>query len=184
MGDDARPYSAAASLDIPLDRDLFMRAMVRELAGTLEQSVGLERASSFFSIVGQAIGDLIDGMYKQAWGVARLGREQVAEALVDLKARILGGFRVVDQSDDKIVLVNTACPFGEKVLGRRSMCMMTSNVFGSIAAENLGYAKVSLEQTIAEGRGECHVTVYLQPGAEADAATGHEYFRGSEDAAD
>jgi len=26
--------------------------------------------------------------------------------------------------------------------------MLTSNVFGSIAAENLGYAKVVLEQTI------------------------------------
>ena len=29
--------------------------------------------------------------------------------------------------------------------------MMTSNVFGSIAAANLGYAKVELQETIAEG---------------------------------
>ena len=31
------------------------------------------------------------------------------------------------------------------------MCMMTSNVFGHIAAENVGYAKVELQETIARG---------------------------------
>jgi hypothetical protein len=31
------------------------------------------------------------------------------------------------------------------------MCMMTSNVFGHIAVQNLGYAHVALEQTIARG---------------------------------
>ncbi len=31
------------------------------------------------------------------------------------------------------------------------MCMMTSNVFGSIAAENLGYAKIELQETVATG---------------------------------
>lgn len=40
---------------------------------------------------------------------------------------------------------------GEKVLGRESMCMMTSNVFGYIAAQNTGYAKVELQETIARG---------------------------------
>jgi hypothetical protein len=29
--------------------------------------------------------------------------------------------------------------------------MMTSNVFGAIAAENLGYGKVELRETIAKG---------------------------------
>lgn len=33
--------------------------------------------------------------------------------------------------------------------------MMTSNVFGAIAAENQGYAKVALEKTIAQGDGHC-----------------------------
>jgi hypothetical protein len=63
--------------------------------------------------------------------------------------------------------------------------MMTSNVFGSIAANNLGYAKVQLKETIAEGRPEgrpecrpeCRVVVYLKMGAEADVVEGREYFK-------
>ena len=56
--------------------------------------------------------------------------------------------------------------------------MMTSNVFGSIAAENLGYAKVVLEQTIAEGDPGCRVVVYLKSTPESNAAQGREYFQG------
>jgi hypothetical protein len=56
--------------------------------------------------------------------------------------------------------------------------MMTSNVFGSIAADNLGYAKVVLEQTIARGDAGCRVTLYLTPTAESTAAEGREYFKG------
>jgi hypothetical protein len=55
--------------------------------------------------------------------------------------------------------------------------MMTSNVFGSIAAENLGYSKVALEQTIARHDAECRVTVYLKMTSEAERAEGREYFK-------
>jgi predicted ArsR family transcriptional regulator len=64
------------------------------------------------------------------------------------------------------------------VLERPSMCMMNSNVFGSIAADNLGYAKVELQHTIATGSEQCVVVVYLKPTAEAEAAHGREYFKG------
>jgi hypothetical protein len=55
--------------------------------------------------------------------------------------------------------------------------MMTSNVFGHIAADNLGYARIALEATIAQGDPGCRVVVYLKPDAEADAAGGREYFK-------
>ena len=57
------------------------------------------------------------------------------------------------------------------------MCMMTSNVFGSIAAENLGYAKVELQETIARGDSGCRVVVYLELTEEAEDAFGREYFK-------
>jgi len=57
------------------------------------------------------------------------------------------------------------------------MCMMTSNVFGSIAAQNLGYAKVELQQTIAQGDPGCRVVVYLNPVGQAQHAKGREYFK-------
>ena len=57
------------------------------------------------------------------------------------------------------------------------MCMMTSNVFGVISANNLGYAKVELGKTIAHGDPECRVVVYLKPTPEAEASEGREYFK-------
>ena len=163
----------------PLERDVFLRTMLRELAGTLQDVIGLDEASGFISVVGQRIGDDLNEAYRNLLDVPALNRAQVADVLVDLKQRIQGGFRVVEQDDTKIVLANTVCPFGEKVVGRPVLCMMTSNVFGSIAAENLGYAKVVLEETIAEGHDGCRVVVHLQPLAASNAATGREYFQAS-----
>lgn len=165
-------------LDIPLERDVFLRTLIRELSGTLQDVVGVKEASGFVSVVGQRVGDLIDQQYKTALGVSNLTRQQVAAVMVDLKRRIQGDFHVVEETDEKIVLENRACPFGEKVLGRPALCMMTSNVFGSIAAENLGYAKVELQQTIAQGAPGCRVVVYLRPTPEAEAAAGREYVKG------
>jgi hypothetical protein len=167
----------AAQLDIPLNRDIFLRTLIRELSGTLEDVVGIKEAAGFISVVGQNVGDQMNADYKAAFQVSRLNREQVGEVLVDLKRRILGDFYIIEETPEKIVLGNRACPFAEKVLGRTSMCMMTSNVFGAIAAQNLGYAKVELQQTIAQGDPACRVVVYLSPTAQADAAEGREYFQ-------
>lgn len=169
-------------LDLPLTRDIFMRTLIRELAGTLQEVVGIEEASGFVSVVGQTMGREMDREYRAALRVKELTREQVADVLVDLKRRIHGDFYIVEQDDEKIVLGNRACPFAEKVLGRPAMCMMTSNVFGSIAAENLGYAKVELRETIATGSHQCQVVVHLKPTPEADAADGREYVRGEVEA--
>ena len=165
-------------LPLTLERDVFLRTLVRELAGTLQEVVGLEEASGFVSVVGQKVGEQINESYKAALSVSELSREQVAAVLVDLKRRIQGDFFIIEENDEKIVFGNRACPFAEKVIGRPAMCMMTSNVFGGIAAENLGYAKVVLEETIAEGAAGCRVIVYLKPTPEAEAASGREYFKG------
>ncbi|HBE18221.1 MAG TPA: transcriptional regulator [Cyanobacteria bacterium UBA11149] len=165
------------SLDIPLERDLFLRDLIRELSGTLQDVVGLEEASGFISVVGQAMGKKIDQTYKSALQVSHLSRTQVAEVILDLKQRIQGDFYIIEESEEKIVLGNRVCPFVDKVIGRPSMCMMTSNVLGSIAAENLGYAKVELQETIANGASECKVVLYLKLTEEAEDAEGREYFR-------
>ncbi len=162
--------------DIPLERDVFLRRLLRELAGALQDVVGLDEASGYISIVGGAIGNHINQEYKRALAVQNLSREQVASVLVDLKRRIQGDFFILEETEDRIVLGNRACPFGEFVLGRPSLCMMTSNVFGSVAAENLGYAGVTLERTIAEGHGECRVVIHLRP-EERPASDLREYFR-------
>jgi hypothetical protein len=171
---------AIETAPVPLDRDLFLRTLVRELAGTLQEVVGMDEASGFVSIVGQRIGDQINQEYKRALSLMKLDRKQVSRVLVDLKKRIQGDFYVIEESDDKIVLGNRVCPFGDKVIGRQAMCMMTSNVFGSIAARNLGYAKVELRDTIAERKPGCTVVVYLRPTEESKSVQGREYHEPKE----
>ena len=163
-------------LAVPLDRDWFMRALIRELAGTLEDVVGLEETSGYMSVVANSLGAAIDQEYRSALALPRLDRSQVAAVLVDLKRRIAGDFFIISEDDEKIVLGNRACPFGAMVADRPSMCMMTSNVFGSIAANHLGYAKIELQETIARGDPGCRVVIYLQPTDAALAAEGREYF--------
>jgi len=171
------PVLQPSQADVPLNRDVFLRSLIRELSSVLEDVVGLKEASGFISVVGQNIGDQINDDYRTALGVERLDREQVAKVLVDLKRRIQGDFYILEESEDKIVLGNRACPFGDKVRDRTSMCMMTSNVFGAIAAENLGYAKVELQKTIAQGDPGCVVVLHLKEGDQHSSAHTREYFR-------
>lgn len=173
----AGPSAEGASRlpDVPLERDGFARRLIRELAGTLQDVVGLEEAEGFISVVGTAMGEHLDVTYRHALAVERLSREQVRDVLVDLKRRIQGDFFVLEETEDRIVLGNRACPFGEMVEGRPSLCMMTSNVFGHIASQNLGYAAVDLPRTIATGAPGCRVVVYLRPGPHVPA-TAREYF--------
>lgn len=160
-----------ADAEIDRDRDQFLRELLRDLSGVLEDAVGVEEAETFVAMVGSRMGTAMNADYRAAANTDRLDLHQVAAALVDLKARIKGGFSIESLHNDKIVLVNTDCPFGRLVVGRPSLCMMTSNVFGRIAADNLGYAQVDLEETIARGHVGCRVTIYLEP-----SGRGREYF--------
>lgn len=161
---------------VDLDRDLFLRNLLRELSGTLEEVVGFDEAAGFISIVGQQIGEWLDRDYRDALHEEALSRGQVSQVLVDLKHRIQGDFHIVSEDDQKIVLANRACPFGDRVRNRSSLCMMTCNVFGTITAENLGYAKVCLHQTLARGDDQCHIVIYLDQTRESDEDQGMEYF--------
>lgn len=163
-------------LDISFDRELFLRTLLRELSGTLEEVVGIEEASGYISIVGQKIGDWMNEEYKRQLNTSKLSADIIPAVLVDLKDRIQGGFSVVSVDSEKIVLSNHTCPFGDSVIERQSLCMMTSNVFGTVTAENNGYAKVALPETIAAGYPKCKVIVYLTPPNDDEGSDGVEYY--------
>lgn len=163
-------------IHLPLERDLFLRTLIRELSGTLEELVGVDEASGFVSVVGQRVGAWIEQEYRREMR-GPWSREQIAEVLVDLKRRIQGDFSIESIDEEKIVLNNRACPFGDKVLGRPSMCMMTSNVFGHITAKHVGYARVALDETIAGGNARCRVTIYLNPRESPVIDHEREYFK-------
>ena len=165
------------ALDLPIERDQFLRSMIRELAGTLQDIVGIEEAAGFLNVVGARTGEHVNQVYQDALQLSNLSRSQVTEVLVDWKRRIKGEFFVVEESDERIVLGNRKCPFAEQVEGREAMCVMTSNIFGVIAAENLGYARVQLDDTIARGGQECKVVIHLKPNDDVDEVAGQEYFK-------
>lgn len=170
------PLPAVTGTEIELDRDVFFRRMLRELAGTIEAIVGREEAAGYVSAVGAAMGDWINAAYHAQMGPQDFDLDTVASVFVDLKRRIDGGFYIVSVDPQKIVLGNRRCPFGEHVNDRPSLCMMTSNVFGRIAADNLGYARVQLDATIARGDEECLIVVHLAPRKDVDPDE-REYFR-------
>ncbi len=172
--------TSVAKLNVQLERDGFCRNLIRELSGLLQDVVGLEEAEGFISIVGQNMGHQINNSYKQALQVSNLDIQQVSQVLLDLKQRIQGDFYVIEADENKIVFGNRACPFGEKVIDRPSLCMMTSNVFGTIVAENTGYAKIDLQETLAAGDSGCKVIVYLKENETSQAGSGREYFQTAE----
>lgn len=149
--------------DIDLDADIFMRKMLRELTGLLEDVVGDDEAQGFINSVGAAMGEWIDRKYTEKLGAQHLDPEQIASIFVDLKRRIGGDFYIVSVDDEKIVVGNRRCPFGKMAEGRDALCMMTSNVFGRIAADRTGYARVDLCKTIARGDDGCLIVVDLKP---------------------
>ncbi|MCG6116769.1 MAG: methanogen output domain 1-containing protein [Aquimonas sp.] len=166
----------AGKLPLALDRDLFLRRLLRDLSGVLEEVVGLREAEGFIAVVGQRMADWMNDEYRHAFGVKTLDPDQLAATLVDLKRRIQGGFRIESIDAAGMVLVNDRCPFGEFVRGRESLCQMTTSVFGTLAAENLGHAFVHIDEALARGDARCRVRVRF--GLAGASEGGVEFLRG------
>lgn len=154
-------------------RESFLRALVVELSRTVEEAQGPLTAERVVAHVGATVGGQMEEEYRRARAVVgRLAPGQIADCYIRLKAAIDGDFYVIEVDDDRIVMGNRRCPFGDTVLQSPSLCRMTSSVFGGIAARNGGSAVVLLEERIAVGDPECRVTVLLNP---AEPQDGHHY---------
>ncbi len=154
----------------------FLRALVVQLAQAVELQHGPEAAETVVAQVGTDVGGRMEEEYRRAKRITgRMSAGQMADAYVRLKHAIDGGFYVIEASDERIVLGNTACPFGESVRRSPALCRMTSSVFGGIAARNAGGATVMLEERIAVGDPGCRVTVYLGPASADVDQRGHVY---------
>ncbi|MDC0534296.1 methanogen output domain 1-containing protein [Francisellaceae bacterium] len=163
-------------LDINLENNNFLGTLLYHLSGVLQDTIGLEDSRGLVSVVGRYMGDEINQEYKNALSLHKLPKNLLAKVLVDLKARINGQFYVILEDDNKIIFGNKRCPFGDKVIGRPSLCMMTTNVFGKIASESTGYAKVSIDKAIALGDDECRVTVHLNQNSLSEDLPGREFY--------
>lgn len=157
-------------------RESFLRALVVELSRGVEEAQGPASAERLVAHVGATVGGQMEAEYRHARDVVgRMTAEQLADCYLRLKSAIDGGFYVIEVADDRIVMGNTRCPFGETVRYSPSLCRMTSSVFGGIAARNHGHAVVQLNERIAVGDPECRVTILLGRARAQTALTGHRY---------
>lgn len=159
----ALPLPEEALPDGTFGKEPFLRALVVQLARAVEFQQGPDAAEAAVAQVGADVGGRMEEEYRRAEQVVgRLTPAQVGECYVRLKHAIDGGFTLERADEDRIVLTNDRCPFGDVVQAAPSLCRMTSSVFGGIAARNSdGWAAVLLEERIAMGDPGCRVTVFL-----------------------
>ncbi|MEU4746381.1 methanogen output domain 1-containing protein [Actinosynnema sp. NPDC023658] len=170
------PHLSEAAPRGAFGRESFLRALVVQLANAVEVQQGPDAAQRAIAQVAVDIGGQVELEYRQATEIsgAALSAEQIADCVVRLKTAIGGSFRVVEVTDERIVLVNGQCPFGPEVQLSPSLCRMTTSVFGGIAARNTGRAAVTLEERIALGDPGCRVVIHLGDAA-ANATRAHHY---------
>jgi anti-sigma regulatory factor (Ser/Thr protein kinase) len=165
-------------------REPFLRALVVELSMGLTDAHGPLASEEAVAGVGATVGGQMEAEYRHARAITgRLSPEQIADCYVRLKAAIDGDFYPISISDDRIVLGNRRCPFGDTVRRSPALCRMTSSVFGGIAARNQGGAVVLLDERIAVGDPECRITVLLGPDAVNRTPGGHRYHAAHPDPA-
>lgn len=173
----ALPHPSEAGGQGMFGRESFLRALVVRLAHGVELTDGPERAEAMVAQVGADVGARMEDAYRAARTIkGKLSTEQIAELCVELKKAIEGDFYVIEADDERIVLGNRRCPFGEAVQHAPALCRMTSSVFGGIAARNRDIGGVDLEQRIALGDEQCRVTVWLRPPPPERAPFVHVYL--------
>jgi hypothetical protein len=158
-------------------KESFLRALVVQLAQTIDLEHGPDAADAAVAQVGTDVGGRMEEEFRQAEGVVgEMTPEEMGRCYVRLKHAIDGGFRVLEATPERIVLVNDRCPFGSAVRQAPSLCRMTSSVFGGIAARNseLG-ASVLLEERIALGDPGCRVVVDLNVSKDRASPAAHHY---------
>jgi len=150
-------------------RDVFLLAVAVQLAQAIEEQRGPDAAEAAVAQVGADVGGQMELEYRIATGTnGPLDAEHLADCFVRLKAAIDGGFFPLEVSENRIVLGNTRCPFGEVVQRAPSLCRMTSSVFGSIAASaTQAPVTIDLAERIAIGDPTCRVVINLTPAPDA-----------------
>ncbi len=158
------------------EKEAFLRSLVVQMAQGVELSLGPLATEEVVAQVGTDVGGQMEAEFRSSHPGLRelLTPSETGDCYVRLKQAIGGDFYVLEADEDRIVLGNRACPFGDAVLRAPALCRMTSSVFGGIAARNFGEATVVLEERIAVGDPQCRVVVYL--GEQPEIPHGHRYL--------
>ncbi len=140
----------------------FLQTFIIELMHASEQ-LGPEQCQQLIENIALTAGCFFEEVYRSSGNhkEGALSIESYIDLILGLKNNIGGTFSLTSSNQDRIVVCNSRCPFGEKVVNFPELCRMTSSVFGGIAARNFGYAKVEIAQSIARNNDCCEVYIHL-----------------------
>jgi len=158
-----------------LTPNTFLQTFILSLMSASEQ-LEKQQSEQLIEQIAKTAGCFFEEVYRSEKGNKEMALdiESYIELLLELKNNVGGNFSLSSSNQDSIALYNNKCPFGDKVVNLPSLCNMTSNVFGGIAARNFGYAKVEIAKSIAKRDGCCEVNIHLNP-AFAKNRLGKEY---------
>jgi uncharacterized protein len=159
IGDEEQSHSGSDPAWLN-QRDFFSR-IIGAVASDLDKLLGYEDAAAVVTLAGSRIASDLSAAYAGRIAAAPSKVEGIAAALIDLKSKVGGNFSVETIADDRVVLVNSVCPFAQNVAGKPSLCMMTTNVFGRIAADTSGFARVEISEALSLGDHRCRVVIDL-----------------------
>jgi serine/threonine-protein kinase RsbW len=100
---------------------------------------------------------------------------EVATAFVEFEREAGGDFRIVESSEDRVVVCNKRCPFGPGVTGIPELCRSTSALLGSLAARTLGESTVVVEESSATGDPQCRLVLTKGTASRPSRDVGHTY---------
>ncbi len=152
----------------------FLQTFILELMHASEQQ-GQKHCEQLIEHIANTAGCFFEETYREETNNSEpLDKESYIELILSLKNNIGGKFSLASSNQDSITVINSCCPFGDRVTNFPELCRMTSSVFGGIAARNFGYAKVEIKQSIARHDGGCEVCIYTNPDSAKDRS-GMEY---------
>ena len=161
-------------IGIGMSAPSFTREAAVRLAAELEDTVGLLEASYFVGQVGDDLGISIGRNYEENVGPLPAEPNALAQFLVDLGGNIGADFSIETVTEEKVVLLNDACPFDGQVEGHPSLCMTTTNILGRIVSQARGYANVAIKEAFATGHNRCRMQLCL---SQEQSSDGFEFFR-------
>lgn len=141
----------------------FQRSLIARLSDLLSERVGRRRAEAELSHIAELLALELHALRGREDPIPEGDVERLADTLVALKRRIGARFRIVSVTPWQIVLKNSVCPFAEKASGRPALCTITASVFGRLAAETMGFARVHIPKSITQGDSGCLVVIDLVP---------------------
>ena len=154
----------------------FLQTFILELMHAVEQKGG-DYCESLIEHIAKSAGLYFEQTYRDDYQLTgNLDNERYIDLILALKNHIGGNFSLASVDAGTITVVNSRCPFGERVTNFPELCRMTSSVFGGIAARNFGYAKVEIKQSIAKQNGRCEVCIHTHRDSATDKP-GLEYRR-------